>query len=83
LYATLVRGLPCRSSSLVGDGRGSVVLLSIEGGGDEEGGVGRIVEMGAGLRFRFGELYCVVSVLRVSIMAEGRGFNMEIGCETG
>jgi hypothetical protein len=72
----LVRGLPCFSSSVVKEGP-VIDVLSIEGGGGEdEGGVGGIVEIAGEFRFRFGELNSVELILR-SIVGEGRGFNIE------
>jgi hypothetical protein len=55
----------------------SIEVLSIEGGGEDEGGVGGIEEMAGGFRFRFGELNCAGLILR-SIVGEGRGFNIEL-----
>jgi hypothetical protein len=51
-------------------------VRSIEGGGGElDGGVGGIVEVGGGSRFRFGELNCEGRSIVGS--CEGRGFNIE------
>lgn len=53
-------------------------MLSIEGRGEDEGGVGGIVEIVGGFRFRFGELNCAGLILLRSIVGEGRGFNIEL-----